>query len=165
MDRRLVLEYTRVTEAAAIAAAVMIGRGEKEEADARALLALADGFDAGIPLNELLKLAQRAGAGGRVAYDLYRGAPRVRDGDALDTIWQAVPTELAHHMDVAEKTGELSDTCRHAASRLRFDVEQRRKRLAAILPVVAVLIIGAIIGFRVITFYVDAYSKAMNMGH
>ena len=139
-------------------------RNAVEEADARALTALADGFDAGIPLNELLELSWKAGAGGRVAFDLYRGAPRVKSGDALGTIWQAVPGEIAQRMDVAEKTGELSDTCRHTASRLRFDVEQRRKRLAAVLPVVTMLVIGGIIGFRVISFYVNAYSQALSMG-
>ncbi len=45
MDRRLVLEYTRVTEAAAISAASMIGRGEKDEADARAVAAMREAFE------------------------------------------------------------------------------------------------------------------------
>ncbi|MCA9720012.1 MAG: fructose-bisphosphatase class II, partial [Myxococcales bacterium] len=45
MDRRLVLEYTRVTEAAAIAAAAMIGRGEKDAADARAVEAMREAFE------------------------------------------------------------------------------------------------------------------------
>ena len=45
MDRRLVLEYTRVTEAAAIAASVMIGRGEKDDADSRAVEAMREAFE------------------------------------------------------------------------------------------------------------------------
>ena len=45
MDRTLVLEYARVTEAAAIAASSMIGRGEKEGADQRAVTAMRDAFE------------------------------------------------------------------------------------------------------------------------
>ena len=45
MDRTLVLEYARVTEAAAIAASSMIGRGEKEGADERAVTAMRDAFE------------------------------------------------------------------------------------------------------------------------
>ena len=139
-------------------------RSAVEEADARALTALADGFDAGIPLNELLRLSRRAGAGGRVAFDLYRGAPRIRDGQALGTIWSAFPASLAQRLDVGEKTGELGVTCRHLASELRFEIEMRRKKLTAILPVAVVLIIGCIIGMRVIGFYSNMYSKALSGG-
>ncbi len=45
MDRSLVLEYVRVTEAAAIAASSMIGRGENEGADERAVTAMRDAFE------------------------------------------------------------------------------------------------------------------------
>jgi len=45
MDRRLVLEYTRVTESAAIAAASMIGRGQRDAADARAVKAMREAFE------------------------------------------------------------------------------------------------------------------------
>jgi len=135
-----------------------------EEADARALTALADGFDAGVPLNELLDLARRAGAGGRVAFDLYRGAPRIRDGEAFAAIWQAVPPQLAQKMNTAEKTGELSQTARRAATQLRFDVETRRKSLAAVLPVIAVFVVGGIIGLRVILFYTSMYSNLLSGG-
>jgi fructose-1,6-bisphosphatase class II len=45
LDRRLVLEFVRVTEAAAIACAPLIGRGDREGADARAVQAMRDAFD------------------------------------------------------------------------------------------------------------------------
>jgi len=45
MDRTLVLEYTRVTEAAAIAASNMIGRGDRNGADAAAVKAMRDAFE------------------------------------------------------------------------------------------------------------------------
>lgn len=45
MDRRLVLEFVRVTEAAAIACSSLIGSGEKDKADALAVQAMRDAFD------------------------------------------------------------------------------------------------------------------------
>ncbi len=45
MNRTLVLEYARVTEAAAIAASSMIGRGDGEGADQRAVTAMREAFE------------------------------------------------------------------------------------------------------------------------
>jgi fructose-1,6-bisphosphatase class II len=45
MDRKLLLEYVRVTEAAAIACSHLIGSGKKDEADAKAVEAMRRAFD------------------------------------------------------------------------------------------------------------------------
>ena len=45
MDRRLVLEFVRVTESAAIACSHLVGHGEKDKADARAVGAMREAFD------------------------------------------------------------------------------------------------------------------------
>ncbi len=45
MDRTLVLEFVRVTEAAAIACSHMVGRGQRDAADARAVQAMRQAFD------------------------------------------------------------------------------------------------------------------------
>ncbi|MBV1861090.1 MAG: class II fructose-bisphosphatase [Nannocystaceae bacterium] len=45
MDRTLVLEFVRVTEAAAIACSHLVGRGQKDAADARAVGAMRQAFD------------------------------------------------------------------------------------------------------------------------
>jgi fructose-1,6-bisphosphatase II len=45
MDRRFVLEYVRVTEAAAVACAALVGRGKKDEADGLAVAAMRSAFD------------------------------------------------------------------------------------------------------------------------
>jgi fructose-1,6-bisphosphatase class II len=45
MDRRLVLEFVRVTESAAIACSHLIGRGDREGADAKAVEAMRAAFD------------------------------------------------------------------------------------------------------------------------
>ncbi len=45
MDRKLVLEFVRVTEAAAIACSTLVGRGLKDAADAKAVEAMRAAFD------------------------------------------------------------------------------------------------------------------------
>jgi len=45
MDRTLVLEFVRVTESAAIACSHMVGRGQRDAADARAVQAMRQAFD------------------------------------------------------------------------------------------------------------------------
>jgi fructose-1,6-bisphosphatase class II len=45
MDRKLVLEFVRVTESAAIACSHLIGHGQRDKADARAVAAMRDAFD------------------------------------------------------------------------------------------------------------------------
>jgi len=134
-------------------------RNAIEEADARALGAFADCYDAGLPLDETLDLACRAGTGGRVAFDFYRARPRVRDGEALHTAWSAVPEDVARELTVAEETGEIGQVARQIAARYQFGVEMRRKRFVAVLPVVILLVDGAVVAFRVITFYTHLYGN------
>ena len=45
MDRKLVLEFVRVTEAAAVACSSLVGRGLRDEADAKAVEAMRQAFD------------------------------------------------------------------------------------------------------------------------
>jgi len=139
----------------------VILRNAIEEADARALGAFADLFDAGLPLDETLDLAGRAGVGGRVAFDLYRARPRVRDGEALHTAWSAVPEDVAHELTVAEESGELGRVAHQIAARMQFGVEMRRKRFLALLPIVILLLDGAVVAYRVISFYTNLYANVL----
>lgn len=140
-----------------------IMRSAIQEADARALGAFADCYEAGMPLDEALELASRAGAGGRVAFDLYRARPRVADGAALHSAWQALPETYARELRAAEESGELGQTSRHLAARFRFEVEMRRKRFSSLLPLAILLVVGGIVALRVIGFYTSVYSNLGKM--
>jgi len=135
-------------------------RNAVEEADARALLALADGYESGVRLDEVLTLAHRAGAGGRVAFDLYRARPRVAEGKPLASVWSAIPETMARALTVGEDTGELGATARQQATELAFAVEMRRKKIASLLPLGIMILVGGLVAWRVIGFYVGYFQKA-----
>jgi type II secretory pathway component PulF len=136
-----------------------LARNRVEEADARALLALGDAYDAGLPLEETLTLAAQAGAGGRVAFDLRHALPRVHEGEPLAAAWHALPPDLAADLRSAEESGEVGRAARRQAGELAFRVAMRRKKAAALLPVVLVLLVGALVAWRVISFYRDFYGN------
>ena len=130
-----------------------------EEADARALTALADCLAAGVPLTDTLALAQQAGPGGRVAWDLYRARPRVQDGKPLSEAWLAVSGTMREELSIGEQTGELDEAARRIAARLRFAVDMRRKKIASVLPVALVLVVGGVVAWRLIGFYTRVYGS------
>ena len=138
-------------------------RSAVEEADVRGLLALADGYESGLRIDETLGLAADAGAGGRVAFDLHRARPRVAGGAALHTAWLAVPDDLAQSLRVGEETGELGRAARQSAAELGFRVEMRRKKIASLLPLGLLLLVGAIVAWRVISFYSGIYGDLGRM--
>lgn len=130
-------------------------RSAVEESDSRALLALSDALDAGVPLAEGLTLAAQAGGGGRAAQDLGRAREALASGTPLLSSFTALPLAMRERLASAEHAGELPQAARREAERLAFDVTHRRQRWAAILPTVLMLFAGAVIGLRVILFYAE----------
>ena len=127
-----------------------------EEADARSLLALGDCLNAAVPLPETLRLAARAGAGGRVAADLAQAAIGVPNGKPISAHYRHTPEEVARALTVAEQAGDLSDVAHESADALRFDAQMRREKIRAVMPVVMMLTIGGLIAYKVISFYAGA---------
>jgi type IV pilus assembly protein PilC len=131
-----------------------------EEHDAQALDALGTLYDAGVPILEALPLARNAGPRGRAAEDLVRAEARVREGLDVAGAWHALPGTISGGLAIAERTGSLGKECRAVATRLAFDVEMRRKRAAARLGPLMIVVLGAIVGLRVFGFYASALSQA-----
>jgi type IV pilus assembly protein PilC len=130
-----------------------------EEADARALDALGRLYEAGVPLSEALPLAQAVGTGGRVAVDLETARDRVRQGLDLAGAWRTIPPELAARLASAEEAGMLGAAMQRVAGYLSAAAEERRKRVGATLPAAVVLLLGALIAWRVFSFYSGYYSS------
>ena len=128
-----------------------------EEADARALQALAWLHDAGVPPLEALPLAARAGGGGRVAADFVDAEASVRAGRPVTSTLSRTPPEIAASLAVGEAAGAFTPSLVRAANDLEERAAYRRKRFAAALPVVVTLAIGAVVAWRVISFYGAMY--------
>lgn len=135
-------------------------RAYVEEADARALRALGWLHDAGVPLLEAVPLAAHAGAGGRMADDLADAWTAVRAGRPLATAWKRVPHELAATLSTGEQTGRLAEACAHEAEALDGTAALRRARSAALAKPIAIVLIGLVVGARVISFYAGMLAKA-----
>jgi type II secretory pathway component PulF len=140
--------------------ALLRTRAYVEEADARALRALGWLHDAGVPLLEAVPLAAHAGAGGRVADDLVDGWAAVNAGQALETAWRRVPHELAATLSTGEQTGRLAEACAHEAASLDGQAALRREKRTALLKPLAIVLIGLVVGARVISFYAGMFAKA-----
>lgn len=127
-----------------------------EDADSRALLALADCLDGAVPLPETLRLAARAGAGGRVAADLAFAAVGVQQGKRISEFFKYTPSEIGRSLRVAEDSGDLSRVARECADHFAFSARMRRERIRSILPIFMMLTIGGLIAYRIISFYANA---------
>lgn len=132
-----------------------------EEQDAQALEALGRLYDAGLPLLEALPLARAAGPRGRVASDLRRAEARVAEGLDLAGAWHDLPATLSAPLRTAEQAGTLGSASAQAAERLAFEADMRRRRWAARLPPLLVLGLGALVGARVLLFYLRAYGALL----
>ena len=111
-----------------------------------------------MPLLETVPLAAGAGAGGRIAADLVRAEDVVRGGRPLATAWRETPDEVRGSLVTGESTGRLAEACAHGATLLEELAALRRAKALALLKPLAILVIGAIIGARVISFYAAAFS-------
>jgi type II secretory pathway component PulF len=133
-------------------------RAATEDADARALRALGWLHDAGVPPLSAVPLARRAGAGGRVADDLARVEASVRAGRPMHEGWRDVPPAARARLENGERAGAFSPACAEVARGFEEAAADRRARFAAALKPVAVLVVGAVVAARVISFYAGYFS-------
>jgi type II secretory pathway component PulF len=140
---------------------VPLTRAAVEDADARALRALGWLHEAGVPFSVAIPRAARAGQGGRVSHDLERAGALVAQGRPIAGAWRETPGEVAAQLVTAETTGALSPALERVAADLEESAARRRQRFAALLPVVVVLGLGAVVAWRVISFYAGYLDRAM----
>jgi len=76
--------------------------------------------------------------------------------------------DLHHHRDAdalvaaARRHRALKGNVR-IGGRLAFGVEMRRKKIAAVLPLGLLLVVAAVVAYRVFSFYADMYSDLPGM--
>lgn len=130
-----------------------------EDADARALTALGWLSDAGVPPLSAVPLARRAGVGGRVSADLLSAETAVRAGHPISTAWRETPPAIASRLVNGEATGTLSKACFECARFLEESAATRRKVFSAALKPISILVIGAVVAARVISFWAGYYGR------
>ena len=138
-------------------AALVRTRAFVEEADARAIAAYGWLHDAGVPPLEALPLASAAGTGGRAADDLRDAMVAVHAGRPLADAWRRVPSMVSSSLTTGESTGHLGEACRTVSASLAESASHRRQRFAALVKPIGVLLLGVVIGARVISYYLAAF--------
>lgn len=133
-----------------------------DEADARSLASLGWLHEAGVPPLEALPLAAAAGSGGRVSADLVDAYNEVGAGRPIHGAWRRIPDDLRSALVTGETTGRLGEACERAARTLDESAAHRREVAFARMKPIVVLVLGVIIGYRVISFYSDAMRQAMS---
>jgi type II secretory pathway component PulF len=157
---RRALENTRAGARPPAWARLLWTRASVEEADGRALRALGWLENAGVPLLEAVPLASHAGAGGRASEDLVTGYAAVLAGKPLSTAWSRLPPDLVSSLRTGESTGRLGEACVREADALDATARLRRARSAALAKPLLIVILGIVVGARVLSFYAGAFSRA-----
>lgn len=132
-------------------------RNAAAEGSARCLRVLAACDAAGVPLLEGLALARSVSPGSPAGQDLARAEVLANQGSALAPAWQDLAASHADRLRAAEHVGELGIASKRVARDLADDVRIRRKKTAAILPIVVLLSVGAVIAWRIFSFYGNLY--------
>ena len=133
-----------------------------DEADAKSIASLGWLHEAGVPPLEALPLAAAAGIGGRASADLVDAYNEVSAGRPIHGAWTRIPEDLRSALVTGEVAGRLGEACERAARTLDESAAHRREVAFARMKPIVILVLGAIIGYRVISFYSDAMKQAMS---
>lgn len=133
-------------------------RNPADEGSARCLRVLAACDNAGVPISEGLTLARSVSPGSPAGQDLARAEVLAAQGSDLSPAWQDIGATHADRLRSAEAVGEIGDAARRIANDLVSDVRIRRKKTGAVLPIAVLLTVGAVIAYRIFSFYGDIYS-------
>lgn len=137
-----------------------LGKAGRLGDDAAVLRAFGVCVDAGVPFEEATTLARGVAPASRAGNDMARAAACVARGDSLASAWQEIDEDAGIALRQAEHVGELGAVARRESTRLREDAELARKVSLARLPVIMILIVGAVVAWRIFSFYADY----LNMG-
>lgn len=115
----------------------------------------------GLPLTRALELALDVVSNRRIRDGLERTLEEVRRGRRIATALAHVPAfpgEALQLIVVGEETGRLSDLCQSAADALNEETAARLKSMVALLGPALILVMGASVGFVVVSMLLAVYS-------
>jgi type II secretory pathway component PulF len=125
--------------------------------------ALCELYEAGLPISAAVEAASGACGNSLAARRLRKCLPALDSGmgftDALRTT-KMVPMMALQMMGAAETAGSLGTVLGKTADYLELEGEEALKRLAAVLPVLIYVLMGAYVGYVAIRFYIG-YSNSI----
>jgi general secretion pathway protein F len=140
----------------------VLGRLRRLRGQIRFTRTFADLHAVGLPFDRCLKLAgeasglpERAGDIALAVHTLRQGAPLTRAISVLS--W--LPADLLAAFSVGEQSGRLGETLLRTAVDLDRQAKNSADRMRKMLPVAVYLIVGAWLGWRIVSGWMSLYSQ------
>jgi type II secretory pathway component PulF len=141
---------------ALLQAVPLLGGYLKKKALAHGLGTLAIVYRAGVPVNVALEGAAQAATLFSVREGFRRIRQRLDDGAPIGEAFEAettFPSEVREAASTGAITGKLDEQLEHARRRLDAEANQRRGIILVIIPIVALLAVGGVVGLRVVSMW------------
>lgn len=141
----------------------ILGGTMRTLAAARFLECLSQLYQAGMPVNRCVTLAARSSGNAVMTARLEPAAKMVDAGMTLSQALAATRTlpQMAMQMlETGEESGKTPELLAKTAQYMHQEVEHTSQRVMTVLPVVLMLIVGAVVGFFVIRFYTGMFNEA-----
>lgn len=156
----------RMTMDVALGMVPFLGQTLRTLASARFLDCLGQLYQAGMPVTRCITLAARSSGNSVMQARLEPAAQAVDSGKTLtralaDT--RALPVMALQMLETGEEAGRLPDLLEKAAAYMHQEVEHTSNKVMTVLPVLALLFVGAIVGFFVIRFYAGYFQTIMQV--
>lgn len=141
-----------------------LGQTLRTLASARFLDCLGQLLAAGMPPTRAIQLAAQACGSPTVRARLLPAAERVDAGQTLTRALAgtgALPDIVVQMLQTGEEAGRLPEMLEKVAAYMHQEVEHVSQRVMTVLPILLLLLVGGIVGFIVISFYVGQIQSVM----
>lgn len=146
-----------------ILALPFFGKINRKFSTARFATTFAMLYSGGIRLDENLTLSAQVSRNALLERDVKRIIPNITErGQSLTTELDSIghfPPQVIELLSVGEETGKLDETLQKVSQYALSEADQALQRFARILPIFLFLIVAAIIGYQVVTMYLDIYNS------
>ncbi len=124
-------------------------------------------IDAGVPINQALKIVANTLSNSLFRQSLLVVADGIQKGESMSNLLRRFgglyPMMVVQMVEVGETTGSLSDTLRNLAEFYEEEVANITKNLSSIIEPVLMIIVGIVVGFFAISIIQPIYSLVGQM--
>ncbi len=143
----------------------VIGKLVHRWAMARFARALSTLFAAGVPISEALELAGMAAANSVIQRAALQAAERVKTGESIGDSLQSCGLADRLVLDMirtGEETGRLDETLVKAAEYYEDEAMTTARQLTVLIVPVSVIIMGIVVGYMALRFYMGYYGGLLS---